>query len=69
MVFWETLNLLSKNLQGKDAIFAGNFNATKSQVEKRGGLIIRDPFGEKMEDLRADLDLLDPPLRRERYLK
>ena len=60
MVFWETLNLLSENLQGKDVIFVGDFNATKSQVEKRGGSIVRDPFGEKMEDLMENLDLLDP---------
>ena len=50
MVFWETLNLLSENLQGNDSSFVGYFNATKLQVEKRGGSIVRDPFGEKMED-------------------
>ena len=67
MVFSETLNLLREELQGKDSIFVGDFNATKSQMEKRGGSIVRDPFGEKMEDLMADLDLLDPSLKNEKY--
>ena len=63
LIFWENINLLSKILQGKDTILDGDFNANKSQVEKRGGSIVRDPLGEKMEDLMVDLDLLDPPLK------
>ena len=67
MVFWETINLLSENLQGKDVILEGDFNASKSKVEKRGCSIIRNPFGEKIEDLMVDLDLLDPPLKNGKY--
>ena len=67
MVFWEALNLLCEDLQGKDSIVVGDFNATKSQVEKRGVSIVRDPSGEKMEDLMADLDLLDPPLKNGKF--
>ena len=33
----------------------------------RGGSIVKDPFGEKMEDLMVDLDLLDPPLKNGKY--
>ena len=67
LIVWETLNLLSEILQGKDTILDGDFNANKSQVEKRGGSIVRDPFGEKMEDLMVDLDLLDPPLKNGKF--
>ena len=28
MIFWETLNLLSENLHGKDVILIGDFNTT-----------------------------------------
>ena len=31
MIFWETLNLLRENLQGKDVILVEDFNATKSR--------------------------------------
>ena len=60
MDFWEYLLALKSYLQGKEVIIAGDFNTTRSSLEKRGVLIIRDPFGEKLEDLMADLDLLDP---------
>ena len=67
LIFCGTLNLLSKILQGKYNILSGDFNATKSQAKKRGGSIIKDPFGEKMEDLMAYLDLLEPPLKNGKY--
>ena len=60
MEFWESLLSLKTDLQGKDLIIAGDFNTTKSSLEKRGGSIIKDPFSEKLEDLMAELDLLDP---------
>ena len=59
MDFWESLLALKSDLQGKEVIIPRDFNTTKSRSEKRGGSIIRDPFGEKLEDLMADLDLLD----------
>ena len=64
MTFWEDLNNLKEEMCGKDLIIAGDFNTTRSQGEKRGGMKVRDPFNEKMEDLMVDLDLLDIPLSR-----
>ena len=52
---------------GKDLIVAKDFNTIRTQSEKQGGKKVRDPFGEKMEDLMADLDLLDIPLRNGKY--
>ena len=52
---------------GKDLIIIEEFNTTRSQCEKRGGIKVRDPFDEKTEDLMADLDLLDIPPRNEKY--
>ena len=60
MDFWDSLLSLKEDLHGKDIIIAGYFNTTKSSLEKRGGSIIRDSFGEKLEDTMVDLDLLDP---------
>ena len=54
-------------MQGKYIIIAGDFNTTKSSMEKRGGSIIRDPFGEKLEDLIANLELLDPTTKNGKY--
>ena len=65
--FWEYINKLKKELDRKDLIFARDFNTTRKQSEKRGGTKFRDPFGEKMEDLMADLDMLDIPLKNEKY--
>ena len=45
--FWEDLNNLKEETQGKDLIIAGDFNTTRSQGEKRGGTKVRDPFGKK----------------------
>ena len=30
-------------------------------------MIVRDPFGKKMEDLMANIDLLDAPLKNKKY--
>ena len=65
--FWDSLLSLNPDMQGKDIIIAGDFNTMKSSLEKRGGLIIRDPFGEKLKDLMADLDLLDPTPKNGKY--
>ena len=54
-------------MRGKDLIITGDFNTTRSQCEKRGGTKVRDSFSEKMEDLMADLDMLDIPLRNGKY--
>ena len=65
--FWDSLLSLNLELQGKDIIIAGDFNTMKSSMEKRGGSIIRDPFGEKLEDLIANLELLDPTTKNGKY--
>ena len=65
--FWEDLNNIKEELREKDLIIVGDFNTTRTQSEKCGGTKVREPFGEKMEDLMADLDLLDIPLRNTKY--
>ena len=67
MDFWDSLLSLKADLHGKDIIIAGDFNTKKSILEKRRGSIIRDPFGENLEDLMADLDLLDPMPKNGKY--
>ena len=67
VIFWEYLSKVLEDLRGKNLLIAGDFNTTKSQLEKCGGTKIRDPFGEKMEDLISDLDLMDTPLKNGKY--
>ena len=67
MNFWDSLLSLKVDLQGKNVIIAGDFNTTKLSSKKIGGVIIRDSFGEKLEDLMADLDLLDPMPKNGRF--
>ena len=67
MDFWESLLSLKTDLHGKEIVIAGDFNTTKSSLEKRGGSIIRDPFGEKLEDLKEDLYLLNPMPKNGKY--
>ena len=69
MDFWDSLISLKVDLQGKDVIIAGDFNTTKSSSEKRGRSIVRDPFGEKLEDLAAELDLLPHDQKLEIHLE
>ena len=61
--FWNSLIALKEDLKGKDLIIVVDFNVTKTQIEKRGSSRVRDPYGENMEDLIFELDLLDPPLK------
>ena len=67
VIFWEDLSKLKEHLRGKHLIIVGDFNTTKSQLEKHGGIKVRNPFGEKMEDMISDLALLDTPLKNEKY--
>ena len=67
MDFWDSLLSLKADLHGKDVIIAGDFNTAKFSLEKRGGSIMRDPCGEKLEDLMEDLDLLDPMPKNGRF--
>lgn len=65
--FWEDLSNLKDSMQGGKLIIVGDFNVKKSQQEKRGGSIVCDPFGERLEDLLVDLDLIDIPLKNAKY--
>ena len=67
VTFLEDLSRLKEDLRGKHLIIVGDFNTTKSQLEKHGGTKVKDPFGEKMEDLISDMDLLDIPLKNGKY--
>ena len=67
MDFLDSLLSLKVDLHGKDVIIPRDFNTTKSSSKKRGGSIIRDSFGEKLEDLMAYLDLLDPMPKNGRF--
>ena len=67
MDFWESLLSLKTDPHEKDVIITRDFNTTKSSLEKRGGSIIKDPFGEKLEDLMENLDLLDPMPKNVKY--
>ena len=49
--FWNSLASLKEEMEGKEIIIADDFNATIAQVEKRGGSIVHDPYGENLEDL------------------
>ena len=54
--FWHSLNSF-QNFQ--NAIIARDFNATISSKERRGGSLVKDPFGEHFEALIANLDVVD----------
>ena len=60
-LFWNSLETLKEDQKGKDILIVVDFNATKAQLEKRGGSRIRYPYGKNMEDLISELDLLDLP--------
>ena len=50
-IFW---NSLEEQCEGKKqtlCFVAGNFNVTIFADERRGGVKVRDPFGERLEDL------------------
>ena len=67
ITFWKDLSKLKEHLRGEYLIITRDFNTTKTQLEKRGGTKVRDPFGDKMEDLISYLDLLDIPLNNRKY--
>ena len=66
-MFWNNIYVLKEDLKGKDLIIIGDFNGTITQSEKRGGSRVTDPYGENMEDLIYELDLLYPPLKNGKY--
>ena len=42
-----------------DYIIAWDFNANISQKERRGGILVRDPFGEQIEELISYWNIVD----------
>ena len=53
MDFWESIIYLKADMHGKEVIIVGDFNTTKSSLEKRGSSIITDPSDENLEGLMA----------------
>ena len=57
--FW---TLLEEQCEGKKLLpcfIAGDFNVTISADERRGGTKVRDPFGERLEDIISQWGLID----------
>ena len=57
--FWTSLEEQSGDKKLIPCFIACDFNATISAEERRGGFKVRDPFGERMEDLISRWDLTD----------
>ena len=49
--FWNSLEEQCKGKKQTPCFIAGDFNVTISTEERRGGTKVRDPFGERLEDL------------------
>ena len=48
-------------------ILAGDFNITISLEEKKGGSKVRDPFGERLEDIMTSRRLVDIKQKKGKY--
>ena len=57
--FWTSLEEQSEDKKLLPYFIAGDFNATISAGERRGGTKMRDPFGKRMEDLISQWGLTD----------
>ena len=57
--FWNSLEDQWSGKKQCPYIIAGDFNVTISAEELKGGTKIRDPFGERLEDLISYWGLLD----------
>ena len=56
---WDSLKLFLNQHNPENLIIAGDLNVTLSLADKKGGLIVRDPAREWVEDLMLDWDLED----------
>ena len=56
---WESLMKIKETGIHNNFIIVGDFNTTLNQGGKKGGSIVRDLFGEHMEDLISELDPFD----------
>ena len=50
-IFWSSLEEQCDGKKSDPCFIAGDFNVTISAAERRGGSKVRDPFGERLEDL------------------
>ena len=57
--FWNSLEEKSEGKKQTLCFIAGDFNVTISVDERRGGVKVRDPFGERLEDLDSQWGLTD----------
>ena len=56
-------NLLNSGI-GQNVIVAEDFNTTISPKEIRGRSLVRDPFGERLQDLISDWERVDFPRKK-----
>ena len=57
--FWKSLEEQCAGKLLLPCYIAGDFNVTISADERRGGTKVRDPFGERLEDLISQWNLID----------
>ena len=57
--FWNSLEEQSEGKNQTLCFIASDFNVTISADERRGGVKVRDPFGERLEDLALQWGLTD----------
>ena len=57
--FWDSLEEQCVDKKLLPCYIAGDFNVTSSPEERRGGSKVRDPFGERLEDLISLWSLTD----------
>ena len=57
--FWKLLEEKCDDKKMDPCFIAGDFNITISAAERRGGTKVRDPFGERLEDLISQWALSD----------
>ena len=58
-IFWSSLEEQCADKKHLPCFIAGDFNTTISTAERRGGSKVRDPYGERLEDLISQWNLTD----------
>ena len=64
---WQRLEMQIFGKMHLPCIIAGDFNVTISPEEKKGGSNVRNPFGERLEDLISSWNLVDIKQRKGKY--
>ena len=65
--FWTSLEEQCEDKKLLPCFIAGDFNTTISTAERRGGTKVRDPFGERLEDLISQWGLSDIKPKNDTY--